>query len=173
MGRLVHTGLASAVVSDSTCPPLSLSPHANSFVIGTAVINTQTHLQIVLIHTNVHLSIGLVCTEHRRYVPREAIRALQGRRPRRFNGRCKGSTRFNGTGGGVQQAVFEGAHRCDRRHLKVIQRISPRSEERRRKMLKYKKILHTALHAPASIDTATCAEYIPRVHSPEPGGLGV
>jgi hypothetical protein len=29
-------------VSRSTCPPLSPSPHANSFVIGTAVINTHT-----------------------------------------------------------------------------------------------------------------------------------
>ena len=28
------------VVSCSTCPPLSPSPHANSFIIGTAVINT-------------------------------------------------------------------------------------------------------------------------------------
>jgi hypothetical protein len=32
------------VVSRSTCPPLSLSPHANSFVIGTAVIETQRQL---------------------------------------------------------------------------------------------------------------------------------
>ena len=31
------------VVSHSTCPPLSSSPHAHSFVIGTAVINTHTH----------------------------------------------------------------------------------------------------------------------------------
>jgi hypothetical protein len=30
------------VVSHSTCPPLSSSPHANSFVLGTAVINTHT-----------------------------------------------------------------------------------------------------------------------------------
>jgi hypothetical protein len=30
------------VVSRSTCPPLSPSPHANSFLIGTAVINTHT-----------------------------------------------------------------------------------------------------------------------------------
>ena len=30
------------VVSRSTCPPLSPSPHANSVVIGTAVINTHT-----------------------------------------------------------------------------------------------------------------------------------
>jgi len=29
------------VVSRSTCPPLSPSPHANSFIIGTAVINTH------------------------------------------------------------------------------------------------------------------------------------
>jgi hypothetical protein len=29
------------VVSRSTCPPLSPSPHANSFVTGTAVINTH------------------------------------------------------------------------------------------------------------------------------------
>ncbi len=29
------------VVYRSTCPPLSPSPHANSFVLGTAVINTQ------------------------------------------------------------------------------------------------------------------------------------
>ena len=36
------------VVSHSTCPPLSSSPHAHSFVIGPAVINTHTrgaHLQ--------------------------------------------------------------------------------------------------------------------------------
>jgi hypothetical protein len=31
------------VVSRSTCPPLLPSPHANSFVIGTAVMNTHTH----------------------------------------------------------------------------------------------------------------------------------
>ena len=30
------------VVSRSTCPPLSPSPHANSFIIVTAVINTRT-----------------------------------------------------------------------------------------------------------------------------------
>ena len=30
------------VVSCCTCPPLSPSPHANSFIIGTAVINTHT-----------------------------------------------------------------------------------------------------------------------------------
>jgi hypothetical protein len=30
------------VVSHSTCPPLSSSPHANSFVLGTAVLNTHT-----------------------------------------------------------------------------------------------------------------------------------
>jgi hypothetical protein len=30
------------VVSRSTCPPLSPSPHANSFIKGTAVINTRT-----------------------------------------------------------------------------------------------------------------------------------
>jgi len=30
------------VVSRSTCPPLSRSPLANSFIIGTAVINTHT-----------------------------------------------------------------------------------------------------------------------------------
>ena len=30
------------VVSHSTCPPLSSSPHAHSFVIGPAVINTHT-----------------------------------------------------------------------------------------------------------------------------------
>ena len=32
------------VVSRSTCPPLSPSPHANSFIIGTAVINTTYSL---------------------------------------------------------------------------------------------------------------------------------
>ncbi len=30
------------VVSHSTCPPLSSSPHAHSFVLGTAVMNTHT-----------------------------------------------------------------------------------------------------------------------------------
>ena len=37
---IVHSGFGS--FSRSTCPPLSPSPHANSFVIGTAVINTHT-----------------------------------------------------------------------------------------------------------------------------------
>jgi len=32
------------VVSHSTCPPLSSSPHAHSFVLGTAVINTHTQV---------------------------------------------------------------------------------------------------------------------------------
>jgi hypothetical protein len=33
------------VVSHSTCPPLSSSPHAHSFVLGTAVINTHSRGQ--------------------------------------------------------------------------------------------------------------------------------
>jgi hypothetical protein len=33
------------VVSHITCPPLSSSPHAHSFVLGTAVINTHTPCQ--------------------------------------------------------------------------------------------------------------------------------
>ena len=33
------------VVSRSTCPPLSSSPHAHSFVIGPAVINTHINLK--------------------------------------------------------------------------------------------------------------------------------
>jgi hypothetical protein len=33
------------VVSHSTCPPLSSSPHAHSFVLGTAVINTHHPVQ--------------------------------------------------------------------------------------------------------------------------------
>ena len=32
------------VVSRSTCPPLSPSPHANSFIMGTAVVNTHTYI---------------------------------------------------------------------------------------------------------------------------------
>ncbi len=64
------------VVSHSTCPPLSSSPHAHSFVLGTAVINnnfifplaslipietimftcrTAPHLQ------NAHRSMGMCC----------------------------------------------------------------------------------------------------------------
>jgi hypothetical protein len=33
------------VVPHSTCPPLSSSPHANSFVLGTAVINTHSRAE--------------------------------------------------------------------------------------------------------------------------------
>jgi hypothetical protein len=33
------------VVSRSTCPPLSPSPHANSFIIGTAVINKHIEME--------------------------------------------------------------------------------------------------------------------------------
>ena len=36
------------VVSRSTCPPVSPSPHANSFVIGTAVINNNFFIFIFL-----------------------------------------------------------------------------------------------------------------------------
>ena len=45
MGRLVHTGLGSSslVAYVLHYPP---PPPANSFVIGTAVINTQTHLEL-------------------------------------------------------------------------------------------------------------------------------
>jgi hypothetical protein len=39
------------VVSRSTCPPLSPSPHANSFIIGTAVINShQASFEFCLRH---------------------------------------------------------------------------------------------------------------------------
>jgi hypothetical protein len=43
------------VVSRSTCPPLSPFPHANSFVIGTAVINTYQSVfeSLVLINTQI------------------------------------------------------------------------------------------------------------------------
>ena len=37
-----HGSQPRLVVSRSTCPPLSPSPHANSFIIVTAVINTHT-----------------------------------------------------------------------------------------------------------------------------------
>jgi hypothetical protein len=40
------------VVSRSTCPPLSPSPHANSFIIGTAVINTHTRFVSPPPHAN-------------------------------------------------------------------------------------------------------------------------
>jgi len=36
------------VFSRSTCPPLSLSPHTNSFILGTAVINTRTNCFMLL-----------------------------------------------------------------------------------------------------------------------------
>ena len=37
------------VVSRSTCAPLSSSPHSNSFVIGTAVTNTHTSSESILL----------------------------------------------------------------------------------------------------------------------------
>jgi len=43
MGRLTSPQRPRLVVSRSTCPPLSPSPHANSFILGTAVINTHPH----------------------------------------------------------------------------------------------------------------------------------
>jgi hypothetical protein len=45
------------VVSRSTCPPLSPSPLANSFIIGTAVINTHTHWLIKIQTYPYHFSI--------------------------------------------------------------------------------------------------------------------
>ena len=51
------------VVSYSTCPPLSPSPHANSFVIGTAVINTHTSSTHTA-HTHPARKIKNICTAH-------------------------------------------------------------------------------------------------------------
>ena len=69
------------VVSRSTCPPLSSPPHANSFVLGPAVIkhtrkggtggkifpsnthtHTHTHTHIVPLHTRKHTHSSL-CTQ--------------------------------------------------------------------------------------------------------------
>jgi hypothetical protein len=44
MGRLFQAHKPRLVVSHSTCPTLSLSPHADSFVIGPAVINNKMAL---------------------------------------------------------------------------------------------------------------------------------
>jgi hypothetical protein len=45
------------VVSRSTCPPLSPSPHANSFIKGTAVINTHGgHTGAIFASTFAHLA---------------------------------------------------------------------------------------------------------------------
>jgi hypothetical protein len=42
---VTHPLRSRLVVSRSTCPPLSPSPHAKSFVVGPAVINTHTGAQ--------------------------------------------------------------------------------------------------------------------------------
>jgi hypothetical protein len=63
----------SLVLSHSTCPPLSSSPHAHSFVLGTAVINThtgqsrwsspghnRTHIVVCLQDTNRHAELARI-----------------------------------------------------------------------------------------------------------------
>ena len=47
------------VVSHSTCPPLSSSPHAHRFVLGTAVINTHNK------ETEVHFTATGMPSQHR------------------------------------------------------------------------------------------------------------
>jgi hypothetical protein len=42
--------------------PLSPSPHANSFVIGTAVINTHTHTVVINTHTVVIQGLASPCS---------------------------------------------------------------------------------------------------------------
>jgi hypothetical protein len=60
------------VVSRSTCPPLSPSPHANKFVIGTAEIKTHTthhvsglnpHAQHAHAHAHAHALVGVDLTQ--------------------------------------------------------------------------------------------------------------
>jgi hypothetical protein len=46
------------VVPHSTCPSLSPSPPANSFIIGPAVINTHTIIGPAVINTHTHSTIG-------------------------------------------------------------------------------------------------------------------
>ena len=66
------------VVSHSTCPPLSSSPHAHSFVIGTAVINTHTHRMPPGDRSALHCrwnaiatqSIGIISVQARGILPR-------------------------------------------------------------------------------------------------------
>jgi hypothetical protein len=49
------------VVSHSTCPPLSSSPHAHSIVLGTTVINTHTHTP-----SEAHTSMRIDIAPHKR-----------------------------------------------------------------------------------------------------------
>ncbi len=61
------------VVSHSTCPPLSSSPHAHSFVIGPAVINTHTRFCVFFFYRPTgrlrHTSLPLEC--HRKPTTRK------------------------------------------------------------------------------------------------------
>jgi hypothetical protein len=55
------------VVSRSKCPPLSPSPHANSFVLGTAVITTDTSIPKRKTKSNVRRADnlkGFQCESH-------------------------------------------------------------------------------------------------------------
>jgi hypothetical protein len=58
------------VVSHSTCPPLSSSPHAHSFVIGTAVINTHTRCLATL--SGVHVRVCVLVRGPRARAPHAA-----------------------------------------------------------------------------------------------------
>jgi hypothetical protein len=68
------------VVSHSTCSPLSSSPHANSFVLGTAVINTHTLSLSVTASVTLHyLTLTLAAPKRRRLTmrPKHTLRTFQ------------------------------------------------------------------------------------------------
>jgi hypothetical protein len=69
------------VVSHSTCPPLSSSPHAHSFVLGTTVINTHTPV------VSLACVCPLSCNGNHLVVKRTGARQADGSTSARSGGR--------------------------------------------------------------------------------------
>jgi hypothetical protein len=72
------------VVSHSTCPPLSSSPHAHSFVLGTAVLNTHNCLEAGLLERAAGGpptdGVRSGAADVRRRQPAKIVRRASGRR---------------------------------------------------------------------------------------------
>jgi hypothetical protein len=96
------------VVSHSTCPPLSSSPHAHSFVLGTAVINNNS------LHPD---SAG--CSEH--------VIQKEGRGARGSAGEDARASRQR-----VQQAAADAAKKLADAAADAAKNLADATKERRR-----------------------------------------
>jgi hypothetical protein len=119
MGRQVHTGLGSSSLV-SHVPQYPPPPHANSFVLGPAVINTHTHANCI----SLNLCPCLTRSQHFAPICRSATRTRAGSpsvSPSHLPRPC-GVSRWGALG--LQAIAMRAQLRSSRRRIMLLSSIS-------------------------------------------------